>query len=673
MKRAYFSLTVLVSAFLLLLVQPMLAKMLLPHVGGAPATWIASMLFFQLLLLLGYGYAAITTRYFSPQKQWLLHVLLFIGAISFSVPLSLRLSDASATQEPVGWILTSLLLTIGPLYFILSASSSLLQRWYHSISGQEPYFLFSASNLGSFLGLFAYPLIIEWSLGLAEQLIWFGYGFVALFLLFAGFVMWLRKNAAAPEIASIALERKSVLHAIILAFFPSALFLSVTLYITTDIGSFPLIWVIPLAIYLFSFVVAFSPRGERWIAYTQKLHVPAILVFFICLLSNHYWAMVGHFIVLFIICVSGHGQLARIRPEPEKLTAFFFWVSVGGALGGAFNLLMPFVLNSAIEYPVLVILSPLLLPATRSLKEALNLPEAERKRAIVFVAFVAVMSLLIWLVPSDEKKGSENILHQSRNFYGVSQVQRVMMEDEKALHRYLHGTTLHGIQSEDEAKRLSPVSYYAPINNLLSQLPDSYFEGPFAMLGMGVGTVACYGRQGQQVDFYEIDQTVIDIAQDAELFTYLSDCPPEIRILKGDGRVMLQAQPEDIDYHLLIVDVFTSDAIPLHIVTKEAIEMYVKRLDAEQGMIAVNISNRYYGLAPFLSRIGKELGWKTYYQRFEPEEEEKLSIPSEWVVMVPTGSPWEKQIGGQGFIHFPAKDSTPLWTDDYSNILPALK
>jgi len=683
--KSLFTLTVFTSAFLLLLIQPMMAKLLLPQVGGAPSVWVAAMLFFQMVLLAGYGYASVTTYYLSPRKQWWLHGAVFLLAIGISLPLQLQVPESiDATQSPVSWVLLTLLASIGLPYFVLTASSSLLQRWYYSCTQQEPYFLFSASNAGSLLGLLAYPLMIEWLFGVGDQLLFFGAAFTLLLLFFiavyAGVLRGkpLAEHPAEKTKPDLNLGWKLTAKTIVLAFLPSALFLALTLYLTTDIASLPLIWVIPLGLYLLSFVVVFAPWGAPWIAAAQKLHPLVILAFILTLPGfGAIPVMISHFLLFFVVALSCHGQMARYRPQPSKLTIYFFWVSVGGVLGGLCNVLMPFLLNDTFEYVVLMLLSLLILPAKHSVLDGLRkLKDFGGLRLLAGVGGAAAILLLVWL-PSDEEayqSANETLLYQSRNFYGVSRISRMeSKEHEVAYNRYLHGTTNHGFQILNSPHTLKPVSYYSPIARLLAELPVSYFQQPFAVMGLGSGTLACYGRTGQEVDFFEIDEEVIRIASNPELFTYLRDCPPNTKVIQGDARIKIAALPADRKYNLLVMDAFSSDAIPLHLVTKEAIALYQTHAVDQTGVIAVHVSNRYFKLVPFVTRIAQELGWKTYYQKTANKKVAFPEVASEWIVLVPKTSPWQPMLTKTGFSEFSVDSDTPLWTDDYSHLLLALR
>lgn len=669
--RIVYTLIIFFSAFLLFLVQPMMAKAILPLVGGAPAVWIVTMLFFQLLLLGGYAYAALTSAYMQPKSQWLLQIALLGITLIVMLPLGLRTAENNNIDHPEIWALMTLLCTVGLPYFALSAHSSLLQRWYHHHFQEEPYPLFSASNLGSLLGLLSYPLLVERLLPLPQQMAYWGWGLLLLAALITLPGLRLQKTESVLHGLGKAMPWKRSLYIIFLAFVPSSLFLGVTLYVTTDIASLPLIWIFPLTLYLLSFILVFSRWGETWTKWAQKLHlVTAVAALFFISFGAHTWAILAHFFFFFILAISCHGHLARLKPSADSLTSYYLWLSVGGALGGLFNTVAPHLFTEVWEYPLVLILSVLALPSKIKLDGKPSFSHAKMVgmglaavAAIGFIWFSDSLTQSAGVQPKEEKE----ILHQSRNFFGVSKVSR-----DSKITTYMHGTTTHGIQARDEEFRLKPGSYYFPIYKLMQKLPDSFFIRPFATVGLGAGTTACYGRKGQRMDFFEIDQAVIDIAQNPDYFTYLRDCPPQSKIYKGDGRLELAKQPKH-EYQLLLLDAFTSDAVPMHLLTKEALTMYMERLVPGEGMLAFDISNRHLELEDFIARVGMELGWQSYVRMFLADVENPYVFSSKWLIMLPPESPWKKTVLKARFkLLAPAAD-TPLWTDDYSNILPAIK
>jgi hypothetical protein len=664
--RSFYLLTIFASSFLLFLVQPMLAKAILPLVGGAPAVWIIVMLFFQILLLAGYGYAALTSKYLTARNQARVHIALYVVAVAASLPLTLQTHGSSASQYPEVWVMTTLLLTIGLPYFILSAHSSLLQRWYHDYFGTDPYRLFSASNAGSLLGLFGYPFLVEWLLPLPEQMHYWGIGFL-LVAIMVGAIGWKLKHADrdAPILQSPeeALPIITIAKVIFAGFAPSSLFLGVILFVTTDIAALPLIWIVPLALYLISFILVFSRFGEEWTKLAQKIHPVMILVFFGLMAYTTTFTIFAHFLIFFVIAISCHGEAMRMKPPAKSLTSYFFWLSFGGALGGLFNALAPHIFSGVWEYPLVILLSIFALPAKFLPKNKNVLYPAKFS---LIVAFMIMLIAAIQFTGREAENPDKQLVHQSRNFFGVSKVEKT----DKVM-RFMHGTTTHGVQSLDEKDRLNPVSYYAPIKELIKLLPPTYYAHPFGVLGLGAGTTACYGKAGQTTDFFEIDQAVIDIANNPAYFTYLRDCGTNISIFKGDGRLELAKHP-DHRYNLLVMDAFTSDAVPLHLLTYEALGIYISKTMPKSGIIAFNISNRHFNLAPFIAKSAQAQGWKAYRKLFKDYPENSLVYQSDWLLVIPPDSLWMKQIEQTGFKTVETSAGTALWTDNYSNILNTL-
>lgn len=662
--------TLFLSSFLLLLVQPMLAKALLPLVGGAPAIWVVTMLFFQLLLLGGYAYAALTSRYLSPQQQVWLHLAVYALALALAFPLQLRgADDLINVTQPEMAVLYALLASVGLTYFTLSAHSSLLQRWYHFRFAEEPYHLFSAGNLGSLLGLFAYPFVLEWSLPLAEQMNLWSYGFCILggLLVLVGIPLsQLPKQASEITAGALgALSLREIWGIVFPAFIPSSLMLGVTLYVTTDVASLPLLWIIPLALYLLSFVIVYGRHGEKVTAFAQKA-LPAVIVITALRFGffQHFAGLAIHFISFFVIALACHGQVMRRRPEPAKLTSYFFWLSVGGALGGLFNTAAPYLFTSVAEYPLVLMLALFALPSAYT-HQAMHLIPWKKALPVLLA-----MGLSIWVIFSaGQKEGTANALvHESRNFFGVSRVNRF-----KAYTEYQHGTTTHGIQAHDAKYRLNPVSYYAPVKKMLANMPRDFFQHPFGVLGLGSGTAACFAEKGQELDFFEIDQAVIDIANNPEYFTYLRDCPPKVNMFKGDGRLELAKRP-DARYSLLVLDAFTSDAVPLHLLTSDAFAMYMRKMVPGGGVIAFDLSNRHLELKPFIAKAAMENGWQPYSLIYMPskKEQQRFVFASEWLFLIPPDSTDVEPIMLSGAKPYTPPADTPLWTDQYSNILPAI-
>lgn len=680
MSRTLFGLTIFVGSFLLFLVQPMLAKALLPIVGGAPAVWIVSMLFFQLLLLAGYGYAAIGSAFLQPRQQLMLHLLLMVIAIAVSLPLSISSPLDYNASAPEWWVLATLLFTVGAPYFLLAANATLLQRWYHARFNATPYFLFSISNLGSLIGLLGYPFVVEWLLALSQQMIMWGSVFALLFacLVTIG-LLFIRRpehESALTHSLGKGLSGKDTLYIIVLGFVPSSLFLGTTLLISTDIASFPMLWVIPLALYLVSFILVFSRSGERATRWAQRLHPVAMFVFIVVSLmfgrvGEYVW--VQAFLLLFafmVVAISCHGRAAMLKPSPEKLTAFYFWLSVGGALGGLFNTIAPYLFNRIVEHHITILLSLLALPLAQFAVRAVHIPKLRLHIPSKIISVIALCGIVVLAsYPMFFMDRHDNFMFEDRSFFGVS---RIFNDSDEKKMVYRHGSTLHGFQPIVSEHRLSVTSYYRPIKLLANALPSSFSSMPIAVIGLGVGTSACVGAQGQRLDFYEIDPLVIRMAKNADYFSYLRDCSPTITTYLGDGRIEL-AKQSDATYGLIVMDAFTSDAVPIHLLTQEATQMYLRKMRAPDGILAFHISNRFLDLRHVLARIAVESKVEPLLLEFEPSPNDPYVTKSLWLVMLQPNSAWREVLLAQGFKPILPKAGTPLWTDDYSNLLSVFK
>ncbi len=736
--RTIYTLCVLVSAFLLFQIQPIMAKLILPWLGGSPAVWQTVMLFFQLLLLGGYLYVHLTHKYMSLRAQTITHLIVLLAALFF-LPITLHTDLGFAgTDRPITWLLLALLYSVSLPFFVLSASAPLLQRWFAELpdpSAHNPYFLYSASNLGSLLALLGYPFIIEPLLGVSNQLLaWTG-----LFLIFASLmflcVRMVRKHGTGhitiPQLETLTatppptLSRR--LHWLLLAFIPSSLMLGVTTYLTTDIAAVPLLWVIPLALYLFSFVLCFANGmpGVRW----ATLAFPAILIIVIYMTriqaqESPLILLLIHLSIFFVVCMGCHGQLASKKPSVTHLTEYFVWMSLGGALGGMFNaLIAPAIFTNEIEYfCVMLIAIFFLIPIPRTLKyktllidialpvvifisitgmlvnpDTLPLPDAVRHFIaqpikspvlqnifflIVFtlaagatyrfaralpIGFFLCCATMLFISPIKEE-ADYRLLFQTRNFYGISSV---MYRKDDNVNIYRHGTTLHGLQSQDKDLKLTVTSYYAPLNQLIAAIPQSLRSMPMAITGLGAGTLTCLATPGQELDLYEIDRAVVQIATDPALFTYMRDCPGVKNIIVGDARIKLQ-EADNARYGLMLMDAYTSDSLPVHLMTKEALALYLQKLRPE-GIIAFHISNRNLDLKPILANLAVDADLIAYEKMLKPKEVNRLYKRSQWVIMTrapehfgdlnPDKNGWKRL----------EKNDMRLWTDDFSNIVSIFK
>jgi hypothetical protein len=721
-SRLPFLVAICAGSFLLFLVQPMVARMALPRLGGAPAVWNSAMLVYQALLLGGYAWAHWLGR-FSGRTQARLHIGLGLIALVM-LPIGLMDTQLPANANPFLWVPWLLLGSIGPLFFVISAQAPLLQRWYGLAGGADPYPLYSASNLGSFAGLIAYPLLVEPLLPVkAQSLLWSaGYVVVVALTLFVA----LRVPAdAAPDHAaedSPPPSTRAMAWWVLLAAIPSALMLSTTLHLTTDVMAMPLLWVVPLGLYLLSFTIAFADaRGPANLAIRLA---PLALLFsgygvFVAE-TRIMMVFVGASVLsLFLVAVALHARMFEERPAPAHLTRFYFAMSLGGVIGGLFGALFaPLVFDWTYEHPILLLASGLLL-ASRPLLGVLTKLEPGKLRIVgagligvgliislgaqgwIFessrqtvkalgslailamalaamghrILFTTLLAMLMLTMGGWEKLGHSWEGRMTRSFFGIYTVR-----DYPGHIRYLvHGTTSHGVQIQTPEREREATAYYTTNSGigLAMQAAPALF-GPAArisVVGLGAGTLACYAKPGQDWRFYEIDPAIAAIASDPKRFTFLSNCTPKAPILIGDARLVLEHQkPGERD--LLAVDAFSSDSVPMHLLTREAFGVYGRYLKPD-GLLMIHISNRYLTLEPVIA-AARLSGWHTRvrYDRPAQDERHKTWTASSWVALsrnpatlaeLEKSSPaasWEALAPGQPVMQ---------WTDDHASILPIIK
>jgi hypothetical protein len=743
---ALFTLTIFVSAGLLFLVQPMLARMVLPLFGGTPAVWNTCMVFFQAVLLAGYAYAHAGPALLGDRPHAVLH-LAVLALPLLVLPLAVPGSwQVPYTSYPVLWLLGLLAVTAGLPFFAISCNAPLLQRWFAGTghpSARDPYFLYAASNFGSLLALLGYPFVIEPTLRLTDQSrLWsLGYGLLvalaavcAVSLLLSGVRHPGQEQVAkgqekktkndrgnssrtpdsrlpgrAPASRPLTPERK--LRWVLLAFVPSSLTLSVTTYLTTDIAAIPLLWVVPLAIYLLTFVLVFARRPPVPHAFLLRWMPLVVLLIAIVLLSEAtepIGVVIGlHLLGLFWVGMVCHGELARDRPPGDRLTEFYLWMAVGGVLGGLFNaLLAPLVFQSVVEYPLVLVLACLLRPrqgpvtgpdlalplvlgaATAGLAlavQALGVESGPVSVALIFAVPAVLcytfhsrtamfgLGLGALLLAGSLYQGVHgSTQYRKRSFFGVH---RVTVNPERGFRELVHGNTVHGRQRLAPAQRGVPLTYYhrtGPIGQVFKVFADDPRLDDVGVVGLGAGSLACYGRVGQRWTFYEIDPAVEQIA--GGLFTFYGDCPAEKQIVLGDARLTLACA--DARHGLLVVDAFSSDAIPAHLLTREALQVYRSRL-ADDGLLAFNISNRYLELEPVLAALAADaqpplVCLARQDRSLSQEEEAEGKSPSHWVVLATRAEDVArlKQAGWSGSRPRPG---VAVWTDDYCNLWGAFR
>ena len=719
-----FSATIFLSAFLMFIVEPMIARMVLPLLGGAAAVWTTCLVFFQAVLLCGYAYAHGATTLLGPRRHAAVHIGVVLLPLLF-LPVGLGSETPPPTDNPAGWLLVTLLTSIGLPFFALSTSAAVLQKWYSVTDddgASDPYFLYAASNLGSFAALIAYPLLVERTLRLQQQAqLWtVGYALLALLTLACAVSVWRRGQASASTVSASPVTSAEPISGsrrvrwIVLAFVPSSLLLAVTSYMSTDVASVPLLWMVPLCVYLGTFIVAFSPgagRARALAARFMPLAIIALALLLIAQMSRPVSLVIPlHLMVFGIIALACHGELADDRPSPARLTEFYFWISLGGMLGGFFNaLLAPVLFTGIVEYPLVLVVACLVrrvVPAqpasswradaawialvggvavlsvwvngqfgsvSRFLIIGAAIPAlfafGQQRRPLRFAGCVAALLLSGALVQSPFGRA----VYADRTFFGVYRV-RV---DERMHYRFMfHGPTLHGMQSTETARRGVSLSYFhkdGPIGQVLAAVPNAAAAQEVAVVGLGVGSLASYAGPSQRWTIYEIDPAVEDVARNPAFFTYLQDCGARCRIVIGDARVSLgRARPQQ--FGVLILDAFSSDAIPVHLLTREALSLYLSRL-APNGVIALHISNLHLSLSPVLGRLAQDQGLVALWQR-EPATAGSLAngkFPSEWMVMARSASDLGALVSDPRWKPPVVAGDTPLWTDDFSNILSVLR
>lgn len=722
-RRALYTLTIFVGSFLLFLVQPLIARLALPRLGGAPAVWNTAMLFYQAVLLLGYLYAHALTR-LPGRVQAGVHLALLAGA-ALMLPIGLAGFIPPASDNPALWLLGLLGASIGPLFFAVSAQAPLMQAWYASAEDEaDPYFLYAASNAGSLLALLAYPFIVEPTMTLSSQSLLWSAGYVLLIALVAACAWRMRAHAAAPVAERAALSWRQRARWTLLAFVPSGLLLSTTTYLTTDVMAMPLLWVVPLALYLVTFIIAFSSAGQPFVDHACKVAPPLLLVLgsyvFLSLGSLALVIAVAGLVLFFYVALALHGALARSRPPVGNLTEFYLWVSVGGMMGGLFcGLLAPSLFDWSYEHPILLVLAAALLPARPLLNRIGRLWQRPPSRWLLryvlpVLALVASLWIgeLLWsggdvepaaivlagmvlaaIVAIGHRKafavhyaaimlalGGWTALDLStipyareRSFFGIYSLEG---SQSRRVRELLHGTTLHGVQSTVPAYKSEPMTYYAResgVGRALSLMPASASIG---FVGLGTGTLTCYATPGQHWTAFEIDPTIVGIARDPRLFSYVSRCKPDLKIDLGDARLSLSRYRSAFD--LLAVDAFSSDAIPLHLMTAEAFETYARALKPG-GLLLVHISNRHLDLEPVVAAIAQQQGWHGLVRNYDPPKAQPSGIMytrSEWIMLSHDKAAIQRivDIGKQAdWRPLHARPGFVPWTDSYASVLPLLK
>jgi hypothetical protein len=721
---ALYATTLFASALLLFAVQPMFTKMVLPILGGAPAVWSVAMVFFQGALLAGYAYAHLLARTLPPGKAALVHLAL-LGSAALTLPIGIATGLGPAPSSGIElWLVALFAASIGLPFVALSASAPLLQSWF-SVSGhpraRNPYVLYAASNLGSFAGLLLYPFLLEPTVSLRGQARLWSLGFAVLALMIAATGLFVSRVAAIAEVSTTTVPRpggRERLGWLALAAIPSGLVVAVTAHITTDVAAAPFLWVIPLALYLLTFVALF--RDRPWVAHATTVR---LVPFVVAALSvsvmggdKVFWLVIialnlAGFVALALLC---HGELYRLRPAPAQLTEFYLWVSLGGVVGGVFaGLIAPHVFNGTYEYPMLIAAALLALPGalmggwrgfTReagpllalaalvaaprfwglSLSEGALLPF--QLGLVMLAALMLVyrrrparlfgLVVLAFVVSGMWQPGLARV-ESARSFFGVHKV----VETADGRYRLLfHGTTIHGAEQIRDASgapitaRPEPVAYYYRGGPIVDAIETARAARgglkKVAVVGLGTGSLACHIQPGERWTFFEIDPEVVRIARDPRRFRFVSACAPELPVVLGDARLTLAAAPAQFD--LIILDAFSSDAIPVHLLTREAFAGYLARL-APGGAIVVHISNRHMELASVVGAVAKAEGVIAIAKQDDQANQVLSDFRANALVAVVAREP--SALGDlaakPGWRRIEPGD-VAAWTDDYSNILSAI-
>lgn len=679
--------TVFISAFLLFQVQPIISKAILPWFGGTPAVWTTAMFFFQILLLIGYCYAHWSSRFLSLRWQMRIHVALILLTLVF---LPIRVPE---TWKPVGnepnptaQVLSILTRSVGLPFLLLSSTAPLAQVWWHRLLGGVPYRLYAISNTGSLLALLGYPFLVEPRLGVRSQLgVWsIGYVVVAGLLAYCS-VQHMRKTASRGPVLDDVVSTdppgwKSILLWLCLSTCGSVLLLAMTNHITQNIAVVPLFWVVPLAIYLVTFIAGFAESGlyVRWLFGGLMVisQIACALLYNGDVFDSTILLLGIHLTALLSGCMVCHGELARSKPHPEWLTTFFVVVSIGGAVGGFLvSIAAPFLFDSYYEYPLVLITCWVLLFAILWSDSTSRLYRGKPVWAwglVVVCGFVFLTNLRNAVM-----KDVVTSFLSRRNFYGILSVQPAFDKDGAKMMNLLHGQILHGAQYLEADREFEPTSYYTrdsgvgyAMRYLDVRSGDRRKPKRVAMLGLGVGTIAAYCKAGDVFRIYEINQQVIDIATAPEIFTFWSlfeQRSAQAEVVVGDARLSLESElrnagPQNFD--LMVLDVFSGDAIPVHLLTEAAFRLYFQHL-ADDGMLAIHISNRHLDLLPVVNST---------VQRFPAEVAFVSTEISEWLIVASPKVIEEFEATYPDAVQLPAEPSKLIiWQDDFSDVFGIIK
>lgn len=672
-----FGITILFSACLLFLVQPLISKLILPWFGGSAAVWTTCMLFFQAGLLLGYLYAHALVTALSPKFQAVLHTALLAGSLLALPILPNAMWQPNPGEDPTWRVFGVLAISVGLPYVLLSSTSPLLQSWFtRTHKGVLPYRYFALSNAGSLVALLSYPVLVEPRLTGHRQA-WF---WSCAFALFAILCIGTACLAAAQPNSSAKMAEPdapvspfSIFLWLALPACASALLLAVTNLLTQNVAPMPLLWVLPLSLYLLTFILCFE--SSRW--YKRWLFLPLSLPALGFLgqgsgpqrYESIRWTVVVLCTALFVCCMCCHGELAQLRPGARRLTGYYLCLSAGGVAGGLFvALLAPHLFSANYEYPIAFCGCALLLLAVawrnygRWIRDRTGLP-----LWVLAFAATAMVSIDLCRESYAEINGARLLV---RNFYGALRVVDILNDDQVQERELVHGTIVHGIQLLSPGLRHHPATYYSPDSGIGLTWDTLAPSGPLKMgvVGLGAGTLAAYGRKGDTIRFYEINPQVLAIA--TTQFTFLADCPARHDVVLGDARLVLERQPSQ-QFDILTIDAFSGDAIPVHLLTREAFEMYWRHLKPN-GVLVVHVSNRYINLAPVVALAARELG-KIARQVDTTDDEETAAYASSYVLVTSRAGFFDSTLLENASYNIDIPPGMRPWTDDFSNLWQVMR
>ena len=692
-------LSIFLSAFLLFQVQPMIAKFILPWFGGIAAVWSTVMLFFQVLLTGGYAYGHYLVGRIKTQRQWKIHNVML--AVSVGLIVMLAFFWVSPITPPTSWkpqtvdnpiwhIFFLLAISIGLPYFMLSTNSPLMQAWFNrTFPGKSPYRLYALSNFGSLLALISYPVIVEPLMALR----WQGWMWSGLYIVFAAVAAYtafssrragIRPNGAAPDVdpGSISKPKAGAIALwIALSATASILLLAVTNQITQEVASIPFLWILPLTIYLLSFILAFE--SERWysrIPYTFLLLLSSIgFIYIVFHPYSNYLLQLGLYGVLMFACfMICHGELYRLRPNPSHLTMFYLMVSIGGAVGGIFvNFVAPVIFKGYWELNYGLAMVWILLMVMTFVRPT---PITPQRVKFIFDLLVGSSTVSLVITTAFLVNGLfSNALVAERNFYGVLRVRQSDIGNHQQVYSLMHGITVHGVQFTDPAKRDVPIGYYDEKGGAglaILNHPNRGQGMKVGVLGLGIGTLSAYGQPGDEYRMYEINPDVVDLAEGkGGYFYYLKDSKAKVTIVLGDARISLErelAEGQTQQFDVLALDAFNSDSIPVHLLTREAFDLYLQHL-AGDGILAVHITNKHLDLMPVVWQLAHHFNLSMVVISTEGDVENGV-FASNWVLMTrdptllenPAIAKYADPLAGY-------TSRVSLWTDDYSNLFQILR